>query len=69
MIRRLLDRLLKRGPTFEARRGPSGQWYVRELAPNGEIVSVSETYTRRSSAVRAARTRAGGAINGRWRVA
>lgn len=33
--------------------GATGGWYYRVKAGNGEIISGSERYTRRSSAVRA----------------
>lgn len=35
-----------------------GQWYIVEVAANGEPLNTSETYTSRSSALRAARERA-----------
>ena len=35
--------------------GRDGQWYVRAVARNGQRIVVSEGYTRKASALRAAR--------------
>ena len=37
----------------------ANEWYVVEVAGNGEVVNTSQMYTRKSSAVRAAKRRAG----------
>lgn len=59
---------MKRGPTFEVRKG-EGQPYVVEIAPNGEIVSTSEQYASRWNAARSAKKRAAAVPGGCWRYA
>ena len=39
---------------IEVYRGKDGQWYVRLRASNGQVVNVTEGYTRKGSALRAA---------------
>ena len=41
--------------TVEVLRGKDGGWYARLRARNGRTVNVTESYTRRASAIRAAR--------------
>jgi uncharacterized protein YegP (UPF0339 family) len=36
-------------------KGPSGFWFVRLIARNGETMMISEAYANKSNAVRAAR--------------
>lgn len=62
-----LKRILGRKPTFEAFRGPSGFWFCRERAANGEILNVSEEYASKSNAVRAAKRQAE-QVGGKWKV-
>lgn len=38
--------------TIEVFQGTNGGWYWRLVGGNGEIVGVSESYTRKSSAMR-----------------
>lgn len=58
----------RRPTTFEAFRGSSGKWFVRELAGNGETVNVSEAYQSKGNAVRSAKRQAAQATNGKWKV-
>lgn len=39
---------------------PTGQWYYRRIAGNGEIVNTSEAYTRKHTALDAAAREADG---------
>jgi uncharacterized protein YegP (UPF0339 family) len=44
-----------RRKTIEVFKGTDGQWYWHLRAGNGEIVTQSEGYTRKASALRAAK--------------
>lgn len=59
-LKRILGR---RGPTFEAFRGPSNKWFVREVAGNGETVNITEAYASRGNAVRSAKRQAAQVAN------
>jgi uncharacterized protein YegP (UPF0339 family) len=58
----------KRGPTFEAFRGPSGKWFVREVASNGQTVNITESYASKNNAVRSAKRQASQVPNSKWKV-
>lgn len=45
-----------RRPKFVVHQGKDGQWYVRLVAANGQILMASEGYTRKGNADRAAKT-------------
>jgi len=59
---------MKRGPVFEVLLNRAGRWFVHEVAGNGEIVSVSQAYSTKWSATRAAKRKAAATSGARWRV-
>lgn len=46
---------MSRRPKFVVHQGKDGQWYVRLVAGNGQILMASEGYTRQGNAYRSAR--------------
>jgi uncharacterized protein YegP (UPF0339 family) len=48
--------------TIHVLKAKDGQWYLGLVAPNGEIRLVSETYTRKRDAERAAKSLVGLAL-------
>lgn len=58
----------KRGPVFEVKVNVAGNWYVRERAANGEIKSVTEDYSSKSNAKRAAKAMSAETPGSTWRV-
>lgn len=57
----------KRRPVFEVRKNAAGNWYVREVAANGQVMSVAEDYSSKSNAKRAAKVMAAES-DATWRV-